>query len=93
MKELKVVSVAWVDSASHPFWNDKDTDYDVLHCHSVGFLIQETDDMIAIAQSAALDDGAKPWADVIVIPTVAITNIIVLKEYVKEIVVKELEEK
>jgi hypothetical protein len=89
-KELKVVSVAWVDSASHPYWQDADEKWDILRCHSVGFLIEENEYLVAIAQSAGLDGDAKPWADVIVIPKCSISVMQTIKEYVKEVVVKEV---
>ncbi len=68
----EIVLVHWVDSASHPYWQDGNTEYSLLECYSVGFLIEESVDKLVIAQSAALDPDAKPWADVIVIPRVAV---------------------
>ena len=91
MKELTVVSVSWVDSASHPYWQDRETDYDVLKCHSVGFLIDDNEEFIAIAQSAGLDSGAKPWADVIVIPKCSVQAMESIKTYVQELIVKSVD--
>lgn len=71
--EVRMIQVTWVDSASHPYWQDGDEEYDLLHCSTVGYLIKETPTFLAIAQSIALDECTKPWADVIVIPQTAIT--------------------
>ena len=77
----KIVSVYWIDSASHPYWQDEEEVFSALNCHTVGFLIKENDEILVIAQSYAIDKSAKPWADVIVIPKVSVKSQEVLKDY------------
>lgn len=80
MKETKakMIYLEWVDSASHPYWQDENAELELMQCCSVGWRIKETDALVAVAQSISLDDSAKPWSDVIVIPKVSITRIEIL---------------
>ena len=45
-----------------------------MECKSIGFLVEDTNEKLVLAQSAALDKNAKPWSDVIVIPKVSIKS-------------------
>jgi hypothetical protein len=82
MKETKaqLTYVEWVDSSSHPFWQDENSEYELLKCCSIGWKIKDDKTMIALAQSISLYDCAKPWADVIVIPKKCITRTMVIKK-------------
>lgn len=71
---MNPIWVEWVDSVTHPFWNDRGQEYTVLKCVTVGILVEDKPDALVVALSATLDEEAKPYSDVCVIPKVSITN-------------------
>jgi len=82
--ELRIESVDWIDSNSKFGWLDKvDCKCDIIVCQSVGYVIDETDEGIALAQSRLLSDsdGYKPYADIISIPKVAIKHRVAINRY------------
>ncbi len=79
MELPRIALVHWVDSAQYPYWNDNAETFPILECKTAGFLIEETDEKLVIAQSASMNKDAKPWADVIVIPKVAVKSLEIIK--------------
>lgn len=77
---IKIELVVWIDSSSRFGWLDtEDSKVAIWKCQSIGFLIDETDEGIALAESRSEPKaGHKPYADVISIPKVAILKRITL---------------
>ena len=71
----KVVRIRWRDSVSSHQWTDPSKDalaVDVIE--SVGFLIEETDDHIAIGMNHDAVKDSLPWSNVTVIPIQAVVE-------------------
>ena len=71
MAKPKVVRVTWRDSAAYQGWEN----YDGGGPHtveSIGFLVAETDDHLAIATSYDSKPNSVPWCQITVIPNEAI---------------------
>ena len=75
------VEVEWIDSGAELGWNDEETvlvsverkDYGL--CISVGYLVNEDDDKVALAQSIATSGKTtRQLGDVISIPKVAVVS-------------------
>ena len=50
----RIVWIEWLDSNTTHGWRTKETtpqDMDHLRCESIGFLVDETDDLVSIASS------------------------------------------
>ena len=58
-RKMKIVQIKWIDScASNQNWNfiqDFDGDIEPIKIISVGFLLQENDDVVTIAQNYGTD--------------------------------------
>ena len=80
MKKYKLVSVEWNDSASLNGWRDDEEGVvSVCPIKTVGHLVAENKDGIAISQSISLDKKFKRYGDIISIPKNAIKK----KRYLK----------
>lgn len=66
-REYPVVKVTWYDAESHDEWEDiEDTNRKIRPIETVGFLIDETDDEIVLAQN--YDPSNQKVSMVMVIP-------------------------
>ncbi len=74
MTKPKVVRVTWRDSTALHGWTDYDKERRAAVLESVGFLVAENDDHVAIASSH--DDGLtnEPWCQITIIPAEAIVK-------------------
>lgn len=75
-QELSIELVVWIDSSSMSGWTgSEEAKANIWRCQSVGFLIDETDTAIALAESRSEPKAEhKPYADIISIPKVAIIS-------------------
>lgn len=80
MAKPPVVRVTWRDSAGYEAWvNPEKEPLRVSVIESVGFLIEEKDDYIALALNHATSPDDVPWSSVTVIPIEAIVKKTVLR--------------
>lgn len=80
-----LIEVDWIDSASFPGWQpidelirSLDEGNTVSHCHNVGYILQETDDYLAIVNG--FDDDNHTAETMFIIPKVAITAVTLLRK-------------
>ena len=70
-----IMLIDWVDSCSDPGWqNSADCKAHLLTCQSVGFVVEETEDIICIALNRSTKKGYTPFGELMSIPKVAITR-------------------
>lgn len=77
--EYKINYVYWIDSSSRSGWNDRPTKDWTMHdleCHSVGWVIQETKELLVIAQSYSNDQHG----DIMAIPKSQIKKRKIIKQ-------------
>lgn len=69
----KFAEVTWFDAHSNDSW-DEELDTDARVCHTAGYLVKETDQVVVIASSI---DQKTPvtYACVMTIPKVCVTSI------------------
>jgi hypothetical protein len=74
----RIIYVEWVDSARTPGWCEEAAIAhagNVMPCRTVGFLVKETKEAIAVALNNAHGPRvASPFGEIITIPKVAITK-------------------
>lgn len=74
-RKVKILLIEWVDSAGDPGWqHTEDIKAHLAHCQTVGFLVTETKEAIALALSRTTSNGFKPFGDIISIPKISITS-------------------
>lgn len=79
-----IVYIEWVDSAmQHGWMSTDDLNLEPGYCKTCGFLVGETDGVIAISLNGATDKATSPMGEVIVIPKVCITRRIEVPELSK----------
>jgi hypothetical protein len=68
------IEVDWVDSCSAYGWMGEAEALEArtTRCSTIGFVVREDDEEIAIAQNRTLDGRADPWGEVIAIAKSAI---------------------
>lgn len=71
---MKTLIIDWVDSASSDSLNG------IAKCQTIGFLIKETDEYVAIAQNRDTGKNFCPFGEIICIPKVAITKKRIIKQ-------------
>ena len=70
---MKLVLIEWVDSAMEYGWQGKALfDATVSKCQTAGFMLNETDEVMVVAQSRS---NSGRWADAITIPKCSIKRI------------------
>lgn len=70
-----VVYLEWIDSATQHGWLSREGfDLSPGRCKTVGFLVDENDEVIALALNGATDENTLPFGEIIVIPKVCITK-------------------
>lgn len=73
LKQSKILMITWIDSCSSNGWQQPaEAKARISECQSVGFLVEETKDAIALALSRTTQEGFAPYADIVSIPKVAI---------------------
>lgn len=79
MTPIKAVKVVWLDAESSYSWTDITKIKDPGECHTLGYLVKETDDFLHVSATIAevLDEGDK---EIHVNNTIAIP-----KAWIKEI--------
>ena len=78
MRSLPMVCVAWQDSCSEAEWlHDAEATMHVAEIHSVGWLLEDTDDQVTLAQSV---DWEGKTGERLTMPKSVVTNITVLRE-------------
>lgn len=82
---MKVIWVRWIDSVGTDAWESLE-DFDAAQsqqCESVGWLLEETEDVIALTHSIGIDGHGDPESSCgyIIIPKVAIQQQAVVGEY------------
>jgi hypothetical protein len=55
MRKHKILEVDWIDSAGYPNWTSTEGTFLCAKCKTIGYLIQENEESISLAQSK--DDG------------------------------------
>jgi hypothetical protein len=78
----KVVCVDWVDAVAGIGWTDDTSEMRLSHCRSVGLVVNETDEALALAGSWATDEGDE-------LPT-SNNRIVIPKAWIKRRVVVKL---
>ena len=77
--KLSIVLVDWLDSCGDPGWKfSEEISVHLMVCQTVGFLVSETKEAIAVALNRTTTLGYKPFGDIISIPRVAIRKIKIL---------------
>ena len=71
-----ILWIKWIDSWGNPGWKYKtECHVDLVYCETVGFLVDETEDGIALAlNKASKGEMTSPYGDLITIPKVAIID-------------------
>jgi len=70
-----VLWIRWVDSSSHSGWKEtSELEAHLMICESIGFLVSENKDAIAIALNRSCKAGFLPFGDIISIPKVAVLS-------------------
>jgi hypothetical protein len=72
--KLKVVHVTWRDSAAYQGWVNYDNNSGPHEVESIGFLVAESDDHLAIATSHDSKPDSVPWSQMTIIPSEAIVS-------------------
>ena len=77
----KVVKVQWVDSMSdNGRWVlAEDLDHGITECITFGFLVEENEKYIAVAQTLGM--GPEQYCHIISIPQKAITHLLVIEDH------------
>ena len=75
MSYPKIIRVTWRDSANYTGWTDYGEDKTAQVIESVGFLIANTKDHIAIAGGYDGDSDA-PWSQMTIIPKECIVGMV-----------------
>ncbi len=77
----KVFLVDWIDSCGQEGWISKDNlQVHATMCQTIGFLVGETDEAIALALNrSTMGEGYRPYGEIICIPKVAIKKMRQLK--------------
>ena len=55
-KKIKGIYVEWLDATTKSGWHET-SDCGLLKCHTLGFLMDETDDFITVAATHVPDDS------------------------------------
>ncbi|KKN39236.1 hypothetical protein LCGC14_0745190 [marine sediment metagenome] len=74
MPKLKVVHVTWRDSVALHGWDRYDAERGAALIESIGFLVAENDDHLAIATSHDVGPANEPWCQLTIIPAEAIVK-------------------
>ena len=78
MRTLPMVCVAWQDSCAEANWlSDADATMHVAEIHSVGWLLEDTDDQVTLAQSI---DWEGKTGERLTMPKCVVTSITVLRD-------------
>ncbi len=74
----KLVLIEWVDSMGSPGWHASHElkTMTVCTCQTAGFIVDEDMDSYVVALSCTVDEGARPFADLIAIPRIAVKKIV-----------------
>lgn len=74
ISRMKIVLIEWLDSNISQGWHgSSEQDYGPLKCQTVGFLVGEGEDYVALSGSTSESD-ASDACDVMTIPKIAITK-------------------
>lgn len=58
---MKITRITWLDATSHYGWKDLDEKYELCEIKSVGYVIHETKDYVALTTSiSSLNHGLDP---------------------------------
>ena len=75
MKVNDIVEIFWIDSCSDAGWKTAIESKGVLSSvRSVGYLLEQTEDLVCIARSMVTEEGHCPYGDLLTIPKVAIKS-------------------
>lgn len=79
-KRPQMVLISWVDSAAQHGWRASDDSFpEVVQCESIGYLVASDKTKFCLAQSRAVSEDARPNADLITIPAVAVISMKMLR--------------
>ena len=72
---MKIVVVEWTDTTGHSDWvcREDALRQDIVHMTSVGFLVQNTKDMVQIAQTVGVGDDT--MSNTLLIPKRCVSSI------------------
>jgi hypothetical protein len=72
-KQPDIYLVDWVDSCGRDGWlHEDECKAEVSRCQTVGFLVEETKEAIALALNRTATEGHRPFGEIITIPKCAI---------------------
>ena len=70
-----ILFIEWVDSVSDSGWKEtRDCVCLILKINSVGFFVDETDEVVCIALSRATEEDFRPFGDLLSIPKCSIVK-------------------
>lgn len=80
MKEVLPAQITWLDSSTHGGWHHahEAENAQPQECVTIGFILEDTDDRVVVAQSIC--EAIGHIGNILVIPGSLITNIVHLKE-------------